>query len=162
MSELANKRRIPSRAFNIIASPLNPSRNTSIAWKPTFTGEGGQLKVTFSPGTVNGLLPSNMFEEFDAGGEETQYVLLKVTAGQDGITDTLIELQNDSTIENKFNEKYPPTEFKFVLGVISGSSYSMTASGPIGIKPELAYVEAKENPAGGESPYTYFYGWFIS
>jgi hypothetical protein len=163
MSELGNKRPIPPRSFSIVAASAGPaSSRITIPWQPSFTVKGGQLKVTFSPGTVNGFLPDNFQDEFKVEDGQTYYAKIRVKSGATGVSKVALLVENNTTIDNKFNKKIPATEFTFILGAINGKNYSMTANTPISVTPYIAYYEQRSDAKAGELPYDIYYGWAVN
>lgn len=164
MSELGNKRPIPSRSFGVnfnsaqeIVSP------TSSVWLPRIKGDtGSNNKVSFGAGSVNGFLPVNWNEEFSVPASNPRYVKLQVTGSINGISKVEILVEPNPQINNSFREKYPAPTFSFNLGVILGTYYSMIYTAPITVEPRVALQIPKESASPGENPYNIYWHWVIT
>ena len=160
MTELGNKRPIPSRAFSPVLEQTRTFKSaTYTPWEPVYTSRNGQLMVTFSPGTVGGILPENWYQEFQVDEEQTKYVKLRIMSGESGIDTVTIRLEDTEQITNEYTKDQPPPMFTFMLGIIKGKNYSMTTNTHIFVSPIVAYYEEKEDAKVGEMPYTIYYGW---
>jgi hypothetical protein len=162
MSELGNIRPIPSRSFSpSFISSQEIIKPVSSSWVPRYTFENSSVKVKFGAGVVNGFLPGNWDKEFLIPQSNERYAKLEVSATINGINSVKIIVESDPKIENKFNKNYPPTKFTFLIGVLKGTSYSMTFNGPITVTPAEAFKEPIEDPKPGEQPFTRYWHWVV-
>lgn len=162
MSELGNIRPIPSRLFS--PSFINGKeiiKPTSESWVPRYTFENSSVKVKFGAGVVNGFLPENWDEEFLIPQSRERYAKLEVSATINGINSVKIIVESNPKVDNKFNKNYPSTKFTFLIGVLKGTIYSMTYTGPITVTPIEAFREPKKPDAPGEQPFTQYWHWTI-
>ena len=160
MTELGNKRPIPSRAFNPVLEQTREFKRIAYTpWEPVYTAENNNLKVSVSPGTIGGILPDNWSEEFSVNEDETKYVKIKITSGEEGVDSATILLEDSEEVTNEYEKDKPPTNFTFILGIINGRNYSMTTNTHIFVSPVVAYYEEKDDAKAGEMPYTIYYGW---
>jgi len=144
------------------------TRSGSLAQQPwqlyqSADGRGNQT-IRVYPGTVNGLLPSNIFEEFKISGSKTLYLIATVKAGPKGeITDCTLKTSGAQPKPTQANKNAPPTQFSFVVGALeNGSVFSVfagLASIPLEIK-EVFRVQ-KNIKSFFEVPFDSYYSWVI-
>jgi len=98
----------------------------------------GAGSVTIWPGSIQGLMPSNMFEEFSVTPNAINYVIASVTC--DGVSVTGIELSVETTAPDGQTpaENGYPSDFGIILGVIKdGASYNVWKRS-FGLQPVIA------------------------
>lgn len=130
-----------------------------------YSFSGGKLKLW--PGTVNGLLPTNMFDELTVNTEGSNYVVLACTTDSNQVNLATLEIRTTApTAPAAVLEAAPPT-FDVLLGVIlkNGDSYTVFKIWPsgfnIGASPRLLITTNKEVVAAFESNVERWYTWDV-
>lgn len=120
-----------------------------------------ELVATVTPGTVNGLVPSNLFDDFLISDSGTYYV--KVAALTDGTAVTSVSLAVD-TSEPEGQVVTPfslPTYVEVLLAIVfNGRVFRTIACGNVELQGHEEFKEDKNPPAQpGELTYTPYYRW---
>ena len=122
------------------------------------------VTLTVQPGTLNSLLPSNVFDgaalrEF-AAGSGLQYVVLTGTSDGEQFTSCALSVESEAVTPQTPLPFGLPTTAKFVLGVINGSSVFQIQKTNILVTGKQQYIKEKPSPASaGEMPYEIYYVW---
>lgn len=129
------------------------------------------LYATIRPGTVNRLLPANIFQKFylSAG-----VFYVKLQCQTDGKAPTYVSIFLDSNAgsnDSPSGRSTPPVVFSLVLGVIVVESNSGGGLSPTVLQvvynnlffyPSVLFVETKIPTTPGEEPFTRWWGWAAS
>jgi len=133
-----------------------------VSWKPTFSVVATVPKVTFSAGTVSGLLPSNYGDLFtvDPDSLSLTYFKLVVTHGvNNAVTDVTIEVNQTDNASIPVTSPSAPTSYRILLGVYLGARYCMLFDSPISLTlSEVQRSAAAPSFFGGE-PFVRHYTW---
>jgi hypothetical protein len=124
-----------------------------------------QYVVTVRPGTLNNLMPTNLFEEnalrqFPIPSNELNYVIL---TGQTNASDQFVSCAL-SVSETPPSAQEPtmfslPVEAEFLLGVVyNGTAYN-TITDSLLVSGVQQFTEQKTSPAAGALPYNIYYVW---
>ena len=83
-------------------------------------------EVTVTPGTVNGLLPSNVLTGLAISGSGTEYVYLTVEAVEFAVDSALFSIESSPLTPSAPTEDFPAVSTPILIAVISdGSIYSV-------------------------------------
>jgi hypothetical protein len=118
-----------------------------------------QYLVRVQPGTLNGILPTNWDEEFNAAATGLHYAKAVITTDGEAITDLTIAIDTSPPDPQEPIRFQIPLKVEFLFGLFTeGAAYRVIANGDIRL-PTTIYRIASANPAAapGESPYDYFY-----
>ena len=136
-----------------------------ITWEGLVIQRGENVYVKLSPGTVNGLLPSNWQSELDVTGEEIKYISLKVFSRATGnnVTVTGAELVvNEEAPESEDpTEDAPPATFEILLGIYNQGVYRSIYNKPLFVYPSVFITEPKEDPEAFAYPFTKYFVWEV-
>lgn len=124
-----------------------------------------QYIVTVRPGTLNNLIPTNLFEEnalrqFAIPSNELNYVILTgETNGNDQFNSCSISVSDSPPPVQTPTMFSLPTSPQFLLGVVfNGSAYN-TITNSLLLTGEQQYIEEKGSPVPGALPYNIYYVW---
>jgi hypothetical protein len=128
------------------------------------SGDSSNISVNVSPGTVGGLVPSNLFDTFTVSKTDTVYV--KATASSDGASVTSVSLSADTDTPTA-QTPAPfalPSSCEILLGLIqSGRAYRTIDCGSVALVGQAAFAVDKTSPADpGQSTTTDYYLWAVS
>lgn len=115
------------------------------------------------PGTLNGLLATNAFDDFPFSATGTYY--LKGHCSSDGFQITEVTLVLDGTVNTPFATQAdaPPAEVEVLLYVIvDGKPFKVIACGDIALTPKLMGLTEKTPPVAGESLFIKQWAWGIN
>jgi hypothetical protein len=126
---------------------------------PDSTAENPPYKIKVQPGTLNGILPSNWDEEFDAAATGLYYAKAKITTDGEAVTGVSIEIDTSPPSVQEPVEFGLQTDIEYLFGLFSqGSAFRMIGNGSISLLTRIYLVTTADPPAApGESPYDIFY-----
>ena len=146
------------------------SKNSSvpITLKPSFPwkirvafDDGNNPYVVLKPGTLNNMIPTNMFNQFSISSGTTWYVILH--AETDGYRPTTCEIRVDTSpgAPSDVQLNLAPNNFDVNLGVIVNLTRFQLVDGLLFATPDVAIYTLTESPAPGRPLYDNNYTWFI-
>ena len=125
----------------------------------------GQYVVTVRPGTLNNLLPTNLFEnnalrQFTISENELNYVVLTgQTNGSDQFISCSLSVTNSPPDAQEPTMFSLPTTAEFLLGVVYNASAYNTITDSLLVSGVQQFTEQKANPVAGALPYNIYYVW---
>lgn len=120
---------------------------------------GHQLRVR--PGSINGLVPSNIFDIFPFDDSVTQWITLTVTSNGEAATSCLLSIETVEPGGIGSAAGSAPTEFTDVIGMIDGGTlYQVRAENLTAEVRETIRVD-KSSPTPGTLTYVPHYTWRI-
>jgi hypothetical protein len=125
----------------------------------------GAGTLTVQPGTLNSLLPSNIFEdgalnEFGFSGGGTIYVILTGISDGNQFTECSVSVGDQAPEAQTPLPFGLPTEAKFLLGVAYNNSVYQVQKTNIVATGKQQFIKQKPSPASpGEMPYEIYYVW---
>lgn len=125
-------------------------------------GSPGSFKGVLSPGTINNIIPSNMFEKIDIGdGSGTHYVGLDVDT--DGDTVTAVAWAIDPTPPDPIGSSLivAPPDFTVLIGVIVDRAVFQIITSLLNATPQLTIMTMADTPVPGQPFYEPNYTWSI-
>lgn len=130
----------------------------------TSTNEEGNITFTVNVGTLNSLLPNNIFNgpklrKFPVSSG-LQYVVLTGTSDGRQFTSCSLSVANQATKPQKPTVFGLPTTATFLLGVVYGSKVFQVQNTNLLVTGKQQYVKQKTSPApAGTLPYEIYYIW---
>jgi hypothetical protein len=119
--------------------------------------------VTFEPGTINSLLPSNYATGVTIPAMGTRYLVLNCTAANGEITAASFSVESSVPPAIAPYAGEPPVTFGIVIGVVVDSvAVKVWGCGNIQAIGEESFRLQKVSPTAGELPYDVYYTWDIS
>lgn len=115
--------------------------------------------LRIAPGSINGVIPSNIDEEFPVSTAGTiYYIYCSVTAANGQITSC--ELNVNTNAPTGFGQalELPPTSFDVFVGSWSYGK-ALMATDNIYLEVYVAYTESKTPDFPGDRPYKSYYSW---
>jgi hypothetical protein len=122
------------------------------------------VTLTVDPGTLNSLLPSNVFDgaalrEF-AAGSGLQYVVLTGTSDGEQFTSCALSVESQAVQPQAPTVFGLPTTAAFLLGVVYEGSVFQVQKTNLLVTGKQQYVKQKSTPAApGTLPYEIYYVW---
>jgi len=149
---------------------------TTITIAPTKAGAGGQIcpftptanpvcggfTVSFSIGTINGILPTNIFSVVTGvTTAQNNYFYIKCDTDGKVITEAVIE--NDTTLRTPVQPTADtaPEEFNILIGYMTtaGLTERIITCGNLSAKIAPSIQEDSETYVAGQRNYTQYYNW---
>lgn len=126
-----------------------------------FDGTLSGTDLTFNPGTINGMLPSNMFSTFTVGASGTYYAYIEATASSGAVTAASIYVGTTAPSAIAVQKNTPPNSFDaFILAVVDGVLYQ-GHRGLFSYAVKESYRTDKSSPTPGLLPYESYYTWVL-
>lgn len=133
-------------------------------WFPTTTGTSGSYTASFAPGTVGGIVPSNMFSAIALTQNQKNYLYLSVTAAAGVITGSTITASTTYPTLAASNTGSPPSSFIipvaiFDLTATKPAAYNIVGFGNIWVQPFISLWDTINTGALLTAPFTGHYNW---
>ncbi len=121
------------------------------------------IDVTFSPGTLNSLLPDNIFDTISIANTGLFYVILSATTDGHTVTSCSISIGTDPVGAQDPTPFALPTTFQVLLGIINDAvAYRVIGCGAITLMGRLQYTVEKDPPADPGLPtVTEYFNWVM-
>jgi hypothetical protein len=151
--------------LNIIFPPQAQSTGGSTESCPfdmTVRTVSGSLFVSFSPGTVNSILPSNIFSGLTGSytSGSTQYVYNSNTTDGKTITSTTLTLSSDAPTQQTATMWTAPSAFTYLVGVVVDKTpYKTISCGNLNFAPTIAITIPKSSISPNTIPFDNYYVW---
>lgn len=139
------------------------SYGTTCPFTMSITSSGATRTITFRPGTINSLLPSNYLTGITVPQTGTRYIVLDVTVVSGAVT--AASFGADSTIPGAIAPfaGEPPTSFKILMAVcIDAKLFRVWGCGNIQALAVESFRIQKAVPVAGQLPYDVYYTWDLS
>ena len=131
-------------------------------WWPYLAGTSGSQTANFYPGTIGGILPSNMMSPLSLDQTHTNYVYAEMTATSGNLTGaTLAASTTFPTIANATSGS-PPTAFNIPIAIFAPASSlaeSLVGFGNIWVQPFVVLFDTINTGALLTAPFTPWYNW---
>jgi hypothetical protein len=125
----------------------------------------GNAVLKVYPGTINGILPSNILDDFKISNGQTNYIIAYIKGGPRGnVTDVVLKSTTKLPKAEAPTESAPPSTFGFLVGMAKDqttySIYSGTSSINLNVK-EVFRQQIKVSTFF-EVPFKSYYNWVKS
>lgn len=119
--------------------------------------------LTLRPGTINQVLPSNMFSTLTLpGGSYTRYIVLTATCSSGEVTSAALSVETTQPVAPGVDAGSPPASFAVLLAVIvDGQVFRTIAPGSLQAQVVESFRADKASPTFGLSPYDIYYTWLV-
>jgi hypothetical protein len=126
--------------------------------------EDGTSTLTIQPGTVNNLIPSNMFAALKVPNSGTRYLVLGVTTTASGVVSAAaLSIESSAPAAIGVDEAAPPTSLDILLAVIVDAVAFQVRNGNITATSTQAFIVDKDPPGKpGTLSYVPWYTWGLS
>ena len=146
------------------ATETHPFQITS-RQDPESDPEDPTYLVTIRPGTINALLPTDIFDgtalnEFTLAADTLSYVVLSATSDGEQITSATVSLESSPPTAQTPAVFGLPASADFLLGAVFNTSVYQVISTNLSLTGKQQYIASKDAPAEpGELPYEIYYVW---
>lgn len=140
-------------------APFETSSDTEVdaptCWSPSLNSDTHE--ITLYPGSINGLVPSNMFDTFSVSG--TQYIVATCTTDGSQINAITLAVESSPPTPAAATSGAAPLSFKVLITIFNDDlAYNMGGCGMTFVPQESIRVD-KVSPTPGTLPYTSWYVW---
>ena len=165
------------RSIDEITSPPSPGASAGggggssgpYPFDVSFTAgsDSSHKTATVRPGTLNGLVPTNILTTADLDVTLDYYLILSGVAADGEISSCSLSFSTSAPSPMPVTVGEPPTSFDYVLGMILGDGSACTWYRTIGngslqaIGSEVFRVP-KASPSPGTLPYDLYWTWLLS
>jgi len=167
MAKSGSARRVVGPGYQVTKSKpsgvIGKATGTKFPWKiRLFTDESGNPYIKLLVGTLNNMIPTNMFDQFFITSTQTWYVILH--AETDGYRPTTCTIRVDTVAPPPFDIdlNLAPATFELLLGVIVNLTRFQLIDALLQAYPSFAIASLVESPAPGRPYYDDNYTWGIT
>lgn len=133
----------------------------------TAGSDGSHKTATTRPGTINGIIPSNILTTADLSVSSAYYLVLNATVADGEITACTISFDSSPPSSMPVTLGEPPTSFSYVLGMIIGDGslcvwFRTIGSGSLTSTGSEVYRVPKAFPSPGTIPYDIYWTWVLT
>ena len=111
-------------------------------------------------GTINNVVPSNMFNNFSFDANAINYCKISATAAGGQISSASISIDTTAPASPSVLQGGPPTTMNLLFGIISGSAFRTIGDSNFTVNSVESYKVPK-TVAVGELPYDIYYTWEV-
>jgi hypothetical protein len=122
----------------------------------------GVWSVHVKPGTINNILPSNIFDSFEISETGTFYVVLDVTTDGDSPTDASLDAVSSPPEGIGSSMGVAPDSFSILLGVVVDKVPFQLINTLINVQPQLTILSLSATPTPGQPFFDLNYTWQIN
>lgn len=142
--------------------PIHGTGVGNFPWKISTGSDDIGTFISVRPGTINNMLPTNMFEKQYVALFGTLYVTVHVYTDGEKPTDARIEILTIPPGAPNSNIWIAPYEFQVLLGVTVERAVFQIIDSALSAQPKITIQSLVDNPQPGR-PYTdYHYTWNVT
>jgi hypothetical protein len=131
--------------------------------KPDDKGDYNSYEFQVWPGTINGLIPSNLFNGGElrkfTGDKTLKNVLLKCTSNGKELNACTIEVEASLPSPDAAVKYGVPSNLNIVLGAVVKDAAFQVEFDNLSATPQMVYIKEKGSVAAGEYPYEVYLNW---
>lgn len=119
--------------------------------------------VKARPGTINNLVPTNIFDSLTITGSGVEYVVLTLSInGSDSPVSSVLSIETDYPVPSATTPSAPPSIVKDVIAVLNdGVIFQIRDTNLVATSAEV-FQETIDNPDPGERDYIPWYRWEVN
>lgn len=157
--------RFPGGTVRIPSPQLSATKTTVYPpWWPYYTQGSGNFYANFYPGTVGGLVPSNMFTPLLLTASSKNYVYAQVTATGGVVTGCTLAVSTTYPTLASATSGNAPTSFNVPIAIfdLSGSTpaaFNLVGFGNIWCEPYVTVFDTINTGAPLTAPFTPWFNW---
>jgi len=130
-------------------------------FKVTRNDDGATKQVSVRPGTINSLVPSDIFEPIEITGSGTEYIVLTMTVTGNSPVSSSLSKETTYPVPSLTTPTDTPTAVKDVIAVLQdGKVYQIRDTNLTATATEV-FQETVTSPSPGERNYIPWYRWEV-
>lgn len=119
--------------------------------------------ATVRPGTINGLVPTNILTTPDLAIATPYYLVLSATVSDGAVTSCSLSFDTSTPSGMPTAQGVPPLSFTYLLGMIIGGEWFRTiGNGSLFAQSYEVFRTSKTSPDPGTLPYDIWYSWALT
>lgn len=131
-------------------------------WQVSVIDDAGTLTASVCPGSINSIVPTNIFSTFTVPATGTRYLVLEVSATDESPQTATLSLETTQPVPSLTTAETPPTVFKDVIAIIDdGKPFQIRSKNLIATSVEV-YQETVSTPGVNERQYIPWYRWEVT
>jgi hypothetical protein len=132
-------------------------------WDLTLSESGGVTTVNIRPGSINNVVPSNMFEPYPATSSDTLFVKLACSTDGSVITDVVLYINGNPSIAQTPVNSALPSYFEHTVGIIhEGQGFNIARKFLTAVGSRLFLTDRPAPAEPGQKAYEEWLVWSIS
>lgn len=124
-------------------------------------GTGGALTAKVSPGTLNNIIPTNIFDDISVAATGMAYIWLDVTTDGKKVTSMTIATGAALTGGNDATADTAPSSFKVPIAIVKDAKVLTIVRTNLSYLPKVWMVAPKKPASAGEEPFTRWWAWSL-
>ena len=148
--------------ISVVKAPVTSEKSP---WQIFFgVDDLGREVLKVYPGTINGVLPSNILDGFNIAKGQTNYIVADIKGGPKGnITEVILNSTTKPPEVQEPKESVPPTNFEFLIGMSKDKSIYNIYAGTSSINLEAKEVFRQQIKVSTffEVPFKSYYNWVV-
>lgn len=144
---------------------INPGSTASTATHPfqvTRNDAGSTKRVSIRPGTINSVVPTNIFSPLTITGSGAEYVLLTATFTGDSPVSAALSIETTIPVPSATTPTNTPTAVKDVIAAIYDGTVYQIRNTNLTVTSVEVFQETVASPSPGERNYIPWYRWEVS
>lgn len=142
---------------NFPGRSVAPTTTAPSPWAATVSG----TTLTLLPGTINSVVPSNIFAEFTITGSGIEFVVVTLSITSDSPNSALISIESTPPIPSLTTEGSVPAEAKDVVAIVNDGVVYQIRNTNIYAQSYEVFRNPVAAPVYGELNYVPWYRWEI-
>jgi hypothetical protein len=120
------------------------------------------ITFRFQPGSVGGVMPSNIFTDFTATLTDTKWFWVDATTTAGSVSSCTISSGSTQPAPGTAAADAPPSSFKVLIGVSVNGTYFNVLKKNISAVPVESYRTSRTGAGPFELPYTSYWNWVFA
>jgi hypothetical protein len=138
-------------------APVKSPWDQSVSSQTTTT-----ITFKFQPGSVGGVMPSNIFTDFTAPVSGTTWFWVEATTTAGSVSSCTISSGSTQPAPGTAAADAPPSSFKVLIGVSVNGTYFNVLKKNISAVPVESYRTSRTGAGPFELPYTSYWNWVFA
>jgi len=126
-------------------------------WKATLSG----TELSVRQGTIDGILPSNIFSTLTIPDGSTRYITLNVSCTDSAPSSCTLSAETDAPVTSITLANTPPATFKDLIAVIADGTIHQIRDANLTATSQKVFDEPVSSPAPGEYNLVPYYRWVV-
>jgi hypothetical protein len=152
-----------SGGYSLNVSGGGPTAPAKSPWDQIVTSQiSGTITFRFQPGSVGGVMPSNIFTDFTAQASGTKWFWVEATTTAGSVSSCTINSGTTQPAMATAAADSPPSSFKVLVSVSVEGVYFNLLKKSISAVPVESYRTSRTGAGPFELPYTSYWNWVFA
>ena len=140
-----------------LIKPLDPNDSFEVKLKKNGSGYTAQI----APGTINGILPSNIFSTFSVSSTTTYFIARATTNGKQVVSAVIIVSSSPPQNQTPVPQALPASFDKLFAISMEGNVFRTIPSGSITVAPQPLFTADRDSWTPGKPMTETWYSWAV-